>query len=301
MRELAKLLLNSLWGKMGQRPYPVHEWIHDMARLDRIIQSAADGAYEIKTIVHDMCNRVYIEWINKEDINNIKNTNVQLAAFVSMWGRVMLHQKVLRPHGQRALYCDTDSGIIYLRGGTDDAAKLEQYCGNNIGDLCDEVPKMVKGKDFEDPYIREVVLVAPKTYALEIVDAKNPEKVFHKVVCKGFEASYAAAQKVNYESMKNLVNDKYKITQRLNPDRTIAEPVRRLEGVPRLQFVSGITPINVNPIERTITKNFDGDYTKGQVHPQDPRLIIPFGKEEFKPEHSFLQDLEQNILLDHYD
>lgn len=299
LRELAKLLLNSLWGKLGQRTYPIQEWVNDLARLDTIIRNIDNKTWELKSIVHDLCDRVYIEYIETDTLTNIKTTNVQMAAFVSMWGRVMLHRKVLQPHGQRALYCDTDSGIIYLRGGTQDREKLEQYCGDKIGDLCDEVAKLVKGQNFQEPYIREAVFVAPKTYALEIVDAQDKSKVYHKTVCKGFESSYAGSQYVNFQSMKNLVNDKYKITQRLNDDRTIASPVKRLEGVPRLQFVSGTFPTNVNPIERTITKNIAGEYTKGTVHPTDPRLIIPFG--DLVPDYSFLHDLENNVLLEHYD
>lgn len=272
LRELAKLLLNSLWGKMGQRSYGVKEWVHDEARLDFLIKQINEGVFELLKLENREPHRVWIEYRKKEDFNNLTHTNYQLAAFVSMWGRVILHRKVLNVHGQRVLYSDTDSGIVYVR--KEDSMP---WLGNDIGDLTDEIPKMVKGKGFLEPYIEEAVFVAPKTYGLKIRCAQNRSLVYHKVVCKGFEASFAGSFNLNFESMKELVIDKYEIEKRKNADGTDAEPRKRICGVPRLQFRSSMANNTIVPQELMIQKNMEGGYTKGQVHPTDKRLIIPFG------------------------
>lgn len=281
LRELAKLLLNSLWGKLGQRSYPCREWVQDAARLDFLIKEIEAGRYELCRIENRETHRIWIQYRIVRDLNNLSNTNYQLAAFVSMWGRVMLHKKVLAVHGQRVLYCDTDSGIIYLREG--DAIP---FMGDKIGDLTDEVPGMVKGKGFVNPYIDEAVFIAPKTYALQIRCSEDASKIYQKVVCKGFESSYAGSANLNFQSMKELVNDKFKITRRLDPDGMEMPPRKRIEGVPRLQFRSSMANNTITPVETSITKNIEGEYTKGRVHPTDKRLIVPFG--EWEPTGSFL-------------
>jgi len=281
LRALAKLLLNSLWGKLGQRSYGTREWVQDAARLDFIIKEIEAGRFELCKLENRESHRVWIQYRVVKDYNNLTHTAYQLAAFVSMWGRVMLHRKILKVHGQRVLYCDTDSGIIYLRAGDE-----LPWTGNNIGDLTDEVPDMVKGKGFVDPYIDEAVFVAPKTYALQIRCSKDPAKIYHKVVCKGFESSYEATRHLNFYTMKDLVNDKYEIGKRYNSDGEELPPLKRIKGVPHLQFKSFMGENKIAPIETTIVKNIEGEYTKGRVHPTDKRLIVPFG--DLEPTGSFL-------------
>lgn len=296
LRSLAKLLLNSLWGKLGQRSYPSKEWISDISRLDYVSKRLEEGVFQLKNLYYT-AEKVWVEYFEHTDFNNLRETNIQLAAFVSMWGRITLHKKVLDEHGQRVLYCDTDSGIVYIRGGTDDNEKLEKYIGNGLGKLVDEIDGMVEGKGFTKPYIKQVVFVAPKTYALDI-ECFETKKHYFKVVCKGFEASFAGSKNLNFTSMHELVNDKFDINQRKMDDGTAAEKRQRIEGVERTQFVSGSRPDKAKPIERMILKNIEGNYTKGKVHPTDSRLIIPFG--DFEPQGSFLKDLESNVFH-HYE
>ncbi len=290
LRALAKLLLNSLWGKLGQRSYPCREWVQDAARLDFLIKEFESGRFELIKLENRETHRVWVQYRIPKDNNNLSETNYQLAAFVSMWGRVMLHRKVLSVHGQRVLYCDTDSGIIYLRGGDE-----VPFMGEAIGDLTDEIPDMVKGKGFVDPYIDEAVFIAPKTYALQIRCSQDPLKIYHKVVCKGFESSYAGSRNLNFQTMKELVNDKFQISKRTCPNGFELPERKRIEGVPRLQFRSSMANNTIVPVETTIVKNIEGEYTKGRVHPTDKRLIVPFGN--WEPAGSFL-DFEK--LFDEY-
>ena len=280
LRSLAKLLLNSLWGKLGQNSYPVREWVRTVEREKYLQKQFEEGYFDMISCIPKGDSLNHYTYRIKNDFNNLHSTAVHIAAHVSTWGRVMLHRKVLSVHGQRAVYCDTDSAIIYLR--KDDAMP---YVGNGLGDLTNEVPKILKdaGLTFTgEAYIREAILVAPKTYALHIQTTCGVN--YYKVVCKGFEPSYQNAKAFHFESFKKLVQDKHRV--RTSSDE---EPLLRfIVGAPSLRFESSLTRNEVTPVEMYSSKKLTGEYDKGVVHPLDNRLIIPYGP--FQPEASFLLD-----------
>lgn len=288
LRSLAKLLLNSLWGKLGQNSYPIREWVRSVERERYLQQQFEKGTYEFISCIpkgnrmNHYCYRI------KNDFNNLGSTAVHIAAHVSTWGRVMLHRKVLRIHGQRAVYCDTDSAIIYLRQGDE-----MPFVGDNLGDLTNEVPKILKdaGLAFTgEAFIREAVLVAPKTYALHIQTTCGVN--YYKVVCKGFEPSYQNSKAFHFENFKKLILDKRR--RRVASDEE--PPMRFIVGAPSLRFESSLTRNEITPIEMYATKKLTGNYDKGIQHPMDDRLIIPYGS--FVPQSSFLFDLKDGL---HYE
>lgn len=297
LRSLAKLLLNALWGKLGQRSYPVREWVGWKDRLEYLWQKFSNKEYVVHSFEQKEPTRAWIQYSIEGDVNNARTTAPHIAAFVSMWGRIMLHRKLLRPHGQRALYCDTDSAILYLRPC--DRQILDPYLGKQIGQLTDEVRKIVADagyslEEYTDPFIEEAVFVAPKTYALKIRN-EHPPLVYHKVVCKGFEPSFKNAKHLHFQSMKELVWTHNKLKAHINGKRELTEseneqPQRRyIRDGGRLQFVARLSDTRVKPIERTITKQLSGTYTKGKTIEWEPRLVQPFG--EYGPreeEGSFL-------------
>lgn len=282
-RSLAKLLLNSLWGKLGQRSYPVREWVKDEGRLDYLLQKFENNAYEMTSLYVKDNDQVHVQYKIGDDHNNRLSTAPHIAAFVSMWGRVILHQKLLSVHGMRALYCDTDSAIVYLRPGDE-----MPFVGDELGDLVDEMPKMAK--DFSDPYISQVVCLAPKTYALEITDGESGQ-VCYKVTSKGFEPSHNNSVLINFNSFKELVFTQYDLNTFFNGKRgrqedqvEIRHSIMTDKG---LQFISSIARNQLCPAETLRAKTITGKYTKGKVHRRDPRFIEPFG-ELCPPEGTFL-------------
>lgn len=287
LRSLAKLLLNSLWGKLGQRSYPVKEWISDSARRQYLWDKFDNKEYELVGIACKDDSRTHVTYRIPDDYSNLTNTACQLAAYVSMWGRVILHKKILNPFGDRALYCDTDSGIIFPKKGI-----AIPYMGRGLGMLVSEIPKMIKKAkliDFPNPRLIESVQVVPKTYGIKIQSSNGKE--YTKVVCKGFEVSYANAKSVTFEAMKNLVFTQYKINPWLNGKRMIEEEVEeiyRIPGAKRLTFRSSMANGEIAPREAYVEKGMRGIYTKGKVHPYDPRFIIPYGK--FKPPKEMFLD-----------
>lgn len=280
LRSLAKLMLNSLWGKLGQKSYATNEWVHTVERERYLQKQFENKVYEFVHCIPKGNAQNHYSYRITPDHNNLKTTAAHIAAHVSTWGRVMLHRKVLRLHGQRALYCDTDSAIIYLR--KDDEMP---FVGDDLGDLTNEVPKILKdgGKTFTgEAYIREAVFVAPKTYALHIQTTCGVN--YYKVVCKGFEPSYQNAKSFHFENFKKLVQDKAR-----EEGSSQGTGLRYITGAPTLRFESSLSRQNITPMETYTVKKLSGDYDKGVVHPQDDRLIIPYGP--FQPEASFLQEM----------
>lgn len=288
LRELAKLLLNSLWGKLGQRSYSETEWVNNTVRLDFLARKYESGEYDMISCHLQDEYRAYFVYKKPEDFTNLSSTACHIAAFVSMWGRVILHRKLLHPHGMRAMYCDTDSAIVYLRHGIDDM----YFLGNALGQLTNEVKKLAP-KNFKEPFINQVVMLAPKTYAMEIRDRLDPILFYHKVVCKGFEPSYSNAQEINFNSFKELVFTNYNLNQFMNGKRPgqheDIDGRTMIKGKSRLTFRSSISRNQLVPMECQVQKNLSGDYTKGQVHPNDPRFIAPFSRMGLVPkEGTFL-------------
>ena len=294
LRSLAKLLLNSLWGKLGQRSHAAKEWVVLTERRDYLMHKFETGEWDMLSCVLKDDFRAYFSYRIPEDKNNLKTTAPHIAAFVSMWGRVVLHRKLLSVHGARALYCDTDSAIVYLRGGKDEMF----FTGNRLGDLTDEVKKIAP-RNYTDAYISQAVLVAPKTYALEIKSPAVAEP-YHKVVCKGFEPSYANSKQIHFDSFKELVFTKYNLNTFMNNKRPGEHedlPVRHyIRGDNRLTFKSSLAENRIAPVESRIQKSLSGEYGKGEKHPHDPRFIVPFSKAKVvAPKETFLNDRNKHF------
>jgi DNA polymerase type B, organellar and viral len=295
LRALAKLLLNSLWGKLGQRSYSSREWVTDTITRDNLLYKFESGEYLMKNCILKDDHRAYFEYSKPDDFNNLKTTACHIAAFVSMWGRVTLHRKLLSYHGMRALYCDTDSAIVYLRGGIDEM----KYLGDKLGDLTDELEKLAPG-DFKEPFISRVVMVAPKTYGLEIKDKTNADKVYEKIVCKGFEPSYANEQSINFKNFRELVYEFYKLNEWMSKKRprehVPAERRLTIRTEPNTRFISSMSQNKITPMETKVQKNLNGRYTKGQVHPNDPRFIASFSKMKMLPSPgTFLSERDKHF------
>lgn len=297
LRALAKLLLNSLWGKLGQRSYPIREWVTWHDRLDYLWKKFQSGEYTVLDFKQHEPHRAWVQYRIEDDVNNANATAPHVAAFVSTWGRVMLHKKLLRQHGQRALYCDTDSAIVYLRAGDS-----LPYTGSSLGTLTDEVPKILEDAGYDlsiytHPFIEEAVFVAPKTYALRIKNL-DPPLIYNKVVCKGFEPSFKNARELHFLSMKELVWTHNRLKEYVNGKRPLDEEEDTMQRRTyirdggRMQMRSNMANTHVAPIQTTITKQLSGLYTKGKTVPWEPRLVQPYGT--FDPPHQTFLDFADN-------
>ena len=296
MRSLAKLLLNSLWGKLGQRSYSTREWVSDTVRLDDILEKLENKEYKLVGMVEKMGKMVYMVYDKPEDLPNLTNTAHHVAAFVSMWGRVILHRKLLRQHGMRALYCDTDSAIVYLR--PNDAMP---WTGDKIGDLTNEVKKLAP-KHYKNPYIQQSVFLAPKSYGMRI-NADDLSHSYDKITLKGFVPSYANSKVIHYRVFKNLVFTQYRLNSLLNNKRPFEHDEHinfsrqwKAYGKESLAFKSSIATglgTNLRPVEARVSRTTSAKYDKGEEHIRDRRFIQPYcSLDIIPPEGTFFDKVD---------
>lgn len=192
-KQVAKLMLNSLWGKFGQR---------EIDRQFKKFSSQADFNNFFDTMLRENTFSLLDTRFAPEDTDNLNGLygyciyeqkkkaqyagkNVAIAAFVTAHARLRLWEE-LENLGERVLYHDTDS-IIY----TNDPNGYNIKCGHVLGEWTDEL---------EGDRIEKFVSLGPKTYAY--VTSKGKKEVKAKGVPL---KKYSNAQVMTYENYKNLL------------------------------------------------------------------------------------------------
>jgi len=183
---LMKLCLNNLWGKFAQRDqYKNTVDVFDLAEFEKYAEN--DEILITDIVLHDALART-ITFQKKQDfIIQPGYTNIAVAAYTTAHARMRLYE-ALEIIGKNILYCDTDS-VIYIDDGT-----IPLTTGKHLGDLTDELK--------EGDYIIEFVSTGPKSYAYKTNDGNICCKI------KGVTLNYKNSQKVNFESVKELVRNK---------------------------------------------------------------------------------------------
>lgn len=198
-RSLAKLMLNSLWGKLGQRTDRSKRLI--INDRDALLRLITDPSLEIQSMIGLTDDTVLFCYKLKEEAQQVSgNVNVAIAAYTTANARLVLYE-YLKMLGERVLYFDTDS-IIF----TEKLGDVNPPVGDFLGDLTDEIVEYG-----EDAYISEFVTGGPKNYAYKIKMPDGSEKTICKV--KGLRLNYMNSQFVNFDVIKDLV---YNVDQNQN-------------------------------------------------------------------------------------
>ncbi|XP_011684670.1 PREDICTED: uncharacterized protein LOC105448009 [Wasmannia auropunctata] len=155
LRSVAKLCLNSFWGKFGQRSnLPQTVIIKDYQQFVALL---INSEHEITDILPVNDERMYVSWrLREEAVTSSPMTNVVIAAYTTAQARLKLYE-YLELLDRRVLYYDTDS-CIYLSTG--DPGEYEPSTGNFLGDMTDELESYGRGS-----YIESFVSGGPKFYA----------------------------------------------------------------------------------------------------------------------------------------
>jgi hypothetical protein len=190
LRSLAKLALNSFYGKFGQRNNMRQTLLtHEPYK---ILQIWADPTLVLKDYFVVNEKTLLIEYENGEAFQKVDSkTNVIIAAFCTAYGRLKLWQLLARL-GDRVLYHDTDSVIFSHISG--------QYLppvGEFLGELTNELTCKDVGCSgcVEGHWITDFVSCGPKNYAFQLNTGETSCKV------RGFSLNYTAQQKINFTSM----------------------------------------------------------------------------------------------------
>ena len=186
LRALAKMMLNSMWGKFGQRLNKTQvQDFDDPQAFHHFLNSDARDVKHV-SVVNDNIVEAHYQ-LQKEDIPVSPNLNIFVACFTTCWARLRLYE-ALELLGQRVLYFDTDS-VIYLEEPGQPNPPLGDYLGQFTSELK------------ADDHITEFVSGGPKNYGYQ---TKND-----KVECKvrGFRLNSEGKTQLNYDVMRKNVLD----------------------------------------------------------------------------------------------
>jgi len=264
LRAIAKLCLNSLWGKFGQRTnMGKTEVVNDKAKFYKIVFNDKYDNVDWIDINDDKMQVSYT--IKDKYVENDFNTNLAIASFTTSSARLRLYEALDKLQRQ-VLYFDTDSVVYKYNPSDPKSFKLEN--GDLLGDWTDEL----EGKKM----IGTFVSGGPKNYSYETDDG-----VYHTKV-KGFNLNYEVSQKINHLSMIDLV-------------RGVMEDQKDYSGMSKKEIIEYNLKHKINVEYDTIKrgaghiltnehqhKNYGLVYDKRSIQPPDQfgnYDTLPFGYE----------------------
>ena len=187
MRSLAKLMLNSFWGKFGQREnQPKTSIINQPAKLYALL---ANAAVHVNGLVPINENVVVVNYeMVDEAYDCLKTVNVVIAAYTTAQARLKLYTYLERLQ-RRVLYYDTDSIIYTLKPCEPDIPT-----GTAIGELTDELESYGPGS-----YITRFASGGPKNYGYQVNTGATTVKV------KGITLNHATSNTINFDKITEMI------------------------------------------------------------------------------------------------
>ena len=182
-KQVAKLMLNSFWGKFGERTNkPKVEQIKRPSELFRIMTGGTNDLQDLR-----ICNSDVLEVKYKQTDDNDEpsvKTNIFVACFTTCWARLKLYSYLHRLQ-DRVLYYDTDSVIYSCKA---DQEQIE--IGDFLGEMTDEL---------DGDSIAEFISGGAKNYGYRTVGGK--------VCCKvrGFTLNVRGRDKLNFDTMRHHI------------------------------------------------------------------------------------------------
>ena len=183
---LAKMMLNSMWSKFGQRnnKMQVREFTEPQAFHEFLDSDQNDIRY-VSTLTKD---RVEVHYTKQDHCESLSpNLKIFVACFTTCWARLRLYE-ALQLLGEQVLYFDTDSVVFVHRPGQASPA-LGQY----LGELKDELG--------HGDSIEEFCSAGPKNYGYKTRAGKTVCKV------QGFSLNCQGAAQLNYHALRQNVLD----------------------------------------------------------------------------------------------
>ena len=284
LRSLAKLMLNSMWGKFGQRPNKTqcvhftnpqdfHEFLESDMYVIQKIQLLPDRQ-DPNQVDEEAIDVFYT--MKEEDAEINGKCNIFIAAFTTCWARLKLYQE-LEQGQEQILYYDTDSIILII--DQNNPQHYRPITGDYLGDLTNELWDKKK-KEYRT--IQEFASAGPKNYGYVLDDGKEECKV------KGFSLNVEGSKQLNYPILRNNV-----ITEIQDPQFINGQVVRRKYPVKRShKIVRNVQQLELKTIEET--KNYQLVFDKRVVDP-DTFTTYPYGYGQLDTEG---MELDINTLLD---
>ena len=186
LRTLAKMMLNSMWGKFGQRLNKTQvQTFDDPQAFHRFLDTSTLDVRHV-SVINDHLVEVHYQY-QDEDIPVSPNLNIFVACFTTCWARLRLYA-ALEQLGERVLYYDTDSVIYWT-----DETQATPVLGDYLGEFTSELDS--------DDYIVEFVSAGPKNYGYQTQKGHVECKV------RGFRLNSEGKSQLNYNVMRQNVLD----------------------------------------------------------------------------------------------
>ena len=185
LRSVAKLCLNSFWGKWGEKNNHTQSvFVRSETEFLNIVTDVKKDVKDFHIIRDD--DVALIEWEYKDGFlpENLKR-NIYIASFVTCYARLHLYD-VLDLLQERVCYMDTDS-IIFVSKPNEPKPSLGDY----LGELTSEIPS--------DQNMIEFLAAGPKNYAYRLSDGSECVKV------RGFSLNYKNSKVINLDVVKDLI------------------------------------------------------------------------------------------------
>nr|XP_011313350.1 PREDICTED: uncharacterized protein LOC105272823 [Fopius arisanus] len=192
LRAVAKLCLNCLWGKFGERENLTKKAI--IRTYEELAHIMFNPEIEGTGLVPVDNDTLFMSWKHLNEAAELSTkANVVIAAYTTAHARLKLYS-YLEKQQERVLYYDTDS-VIYVSDG-----KNELPLGNFLADLTDEVEGYGEGS-----FISSFVSGGPKFYTYRV---KNDGSIAEVSKIKGVILNYETRKQIHYDSIRALVVDK---------------------------------------------------------------------------------------------
>ena len=229
-RALAKLMLNSFWGKFGQASNKSQvESISSPSKFHQLLNQDDVHIHAIRVVNEEMLEIVYNKIVEAAPIQ--PHINIFIAAFTTAHARLHLYRQalfLLQP--QQVLYMDTDS-IIYKHAPGQPTLETGAYLGQFKNELD------------EGDTIIEFATAGPKNYGYRTQKGKVECKV------RGFSLNARGQEQLNFDILKRNVLDELQHPQAqtrsiriFNPHKIVRdETTKRLETrteIKRYQLVA---------------------------------------------------------------
>jgi hypothetical protein len=218
LRSIAKLLLNSFWGKFAQRDNMSQcEYFTDPAEYYRCVFDQENEVQSISLVSEEM---VVVNYRKVDDfVDTVPNTNPIIASYVTCLARLKLYT-YLEQLQERAFYTDTgmftfclsvcnynqffsfSDSVIYLTRPEDE---FELPIGSFLGDLTDELSGYGPGA-----WISEYASSGPKSYGF-VVSGEDGERIAAVIKIRGFTLNSRISQVSNVISPPHLIGEGSKI------------------------------------------------------------------------------------------
>lgn len=189
LRFIAKICLNSLWGKFGQNPKVTHrEYIDNVSRFYEIVINKKIENLSV-AFIEGSNELIYVTYDEKDAcLKASYNTNIYVACFTASHARLRLYE-LMDKLNLNLCYCDTDS-IIYIENEKTEKI-VKPYLGDSLGKWTDEL----NGRK-----ITYWNCAQPKDYGYILDDGEVKGK------CKGFRVNAETEEKMTFEERTRLIN-----------------------------------------------------------------------------------------------